>query len=158
MPALVWSDALKLDNPRMDATHLEFVELLNLVKAATGDEVLSRYRRLIEHTEEHFGQEDRWMRLTGFAPENCHQGQHRHVLQVLYEIERQLLEHQPVNLPRFADELGAWFSQHAQTMDAALAWHLELVGFDTETETLREAAAASLPAEPITGCGSRSCG
>ena len=97
------------------------------------------------------------MRLTGFAPENCHQSQHRQVLQVLQEIERQLLEGRAADLRRLIGELGAWFEHHAQTMDAALAFHCAQVGFDTATEALHGEAAAALPAEAITGCGSRSC-
>ena len=157
MSTLVWSDALKLDNPRMDATHVEFVDLLTRLENAPEDERLPRYRRLVAHTEEHFGQEDRWMRLTGFAPENCHQSQHRQVLQVLRAIERQLLDDQAaVDLRRLSGELAAWFEHHAQTMDAALAFHCAQVGFDTASETLRDPGAHA-PAELITGCGSGSC-
>lgn len=32
-----------------------------------------------------------------------------------------------------AHELGIWFPQHAQTMNAALAFHLRRVGYDAET-------------------------
>ena len=158
MPTLVWSDALKLDNPRMDATHVEFVDLLTRLENAPDDEQLPRYRQLVQHTVEHFGQEDRWMQLTGFAPENCHQSQHRQGLQGLQGIERQLLEGQAVDLRRLVGELGAWFEHHAQTMDAALAFHCAQVGFDTATEQIHGEAAAALPAQAITGCGSHSCG
>lgn len=157
MPTLVWSDALKLDNPRMDATHVEFVDLLTRLEAAPDDELLPRYRRLVAHTEEHFAQEDRWMRRTGFAPENCHQAQHTQVLHVLREHERRMLAGKPVDLRRLAGELGAWFEHHAQTMDAALAFHCLQVGFDTTTETLA-GGDTPVPAQPITGCGSHACG
>jgi len=156
MPTLVWSDALKLDNPRMDATHIEFVDLLTRLEGAPDDELLPRYRKLVAHTEEHFAQEDRWMRSTGFAPENCHQSQHAQVLQVLREHEHRMLAGEPVDLRRLAGELGAWFEHHAQTMDAALAFHCLQVGFDTATETLA-GGEAPVPAQPITGCGSHAC-
>ena len=96
------------------------------------------------------------MLATGFAPENCHQSQHRQVLQVLREIEQQLLDGQAVDLRRLTGELAAWLEHHAQTMDAALAFHCAQVGFDTATETLRDPGARA-PAELITGCGSSSC-
>jgi hypothetical protein len=34
-------------------------------------------------------------------------------------------------------ELGQWFSQHAQSMDAALALHMRRVDFDPETGIVR---------------------
>ena len=163
MPAtLVWSDALALNHPQMDATHVEFVDLLAACDAALagpGEVLLQHWDTLVAHTEEHFGQEDRWMAATGFAPENCHGFQHQAVLQVMRECARQARE------PSIADfeplrvavgELAIWFPQHAQQMDAALAQHLAAVGFDAATGTLREPALAG--AEPISGCGGSSCG
>ncbi|WKB52381.1 hemerythrin domain-containing protein [Eleftheria terrae] len=156
MPSLVWSDALKLDNPRMDDTHREFVDLLNRLEAAPDDEVLPRFRRLVEHTVGHFAQEDRWMQATGFAPQNCHTGQHAQVLQIL----QALLERADLaELRRATAELAQWFEHHAQTMDAALAFHCVQRGYDTTEERFaagREPVAAA-EAAPITGCGSHAC-
>ena len=64
MPALEWSDALSLDLPLMDDTHREFVELLGAVEASADDAVIAVWRTLVEHTQVHFDQEDRWMRET----------------------------------------------------------------------------------------------
>jgi hypothetical protein len=75
MTALTWSEALALKQPRMDQTHREFIELLQELSAAlnTGSTELDRpLARLLEHTEAHFAQEERWMADIGFAPENCH--------------------------------------------------------------------------------------
>ena len=55
MPQLQWSDALVFDLPAMD------------------------------HTDDHFGQEDRWMQDTRFSFTNCHSVQHKVVLQVMRE-------------------------------------------------------------------------
>ena len=50
-----------------------------------------------------------------------------------------------------ARELGVWFTQHAQSMDAALALHLRGVGYDAATgQVLRPEA---LPQQAISGCG-----
>jgi hypothetical protein len=53
-----------------------------------------------------------------------------------------------------AHELGIWFPQHAQTMDAALALHLRRVGYDAETGIV--SAPDALPEDEIHGSGS--CG
>lgn len=159
MSALTWTDTLVLDNPRMDATHREFVELLNAVAEAADDELLPRYRELLAHTVEHFAQEDRWMQATGFAPENCHQTQHTMVLQVMREVAQRAEGGETEFIRRLVPELATWFPQHADMMDAALAYHCAQVGYDTTDEVMRARAgtAAPLPAEPITGCGSTSC-
>src|SRR5690606_22163945 len=58
-PELVWSDALSLSMPAMDATHVEFVDLLAQVQQASDADVLQLWAELVAHTEDHFGQEDR---------------------------------------------------------------------------------------------------
>ena len=37
----------------------------------------------IDHTEAHFGREDRWIQQTGFASSCIHMGQHHAVLQAM---------------------------------------------------------------------------
>jgi len=56
---------------------------------------------------------------------------------------------------QMAHELGLWFPQHAQSMDAALALHLRGVGFDPVTGIVH--APQALPLEEIHGCGGASC-
>lgn len=154
---LHWSDALALGNEAMDRTHEEFVEHLQVLQAATDEALRPALRTLIEHTEAHFGQEDAWMAATGFAPDNCHQRQHTMVLELMRQVERQAAQDLSL-VRRLADELALWFPQHAQMMDAALAWHCEQVGFDTATGTLRPGAAAQpLPDTPLSHCGSAGC-
>ncbi|WP_119155685.1 hemerythrin domain-containing protein [Caldimonas tepidiphila] len=158
MTALTWTDTLVLDNPRMDTTHREFVELLNAVAAADDEALLPGFRELLEHTVEHFAQEERWMLATGFAPENCHQTQHAMVLQVMREVEQRAAGGETEFIRRLVPELASWFPQHAEMMDAALAYHCAQLGYDTTEEALRPGAAApALPQAPITGCGSASC-
>lgn len=159
MAALTWTDTLLVDNPRMDATHREFVDLLNAVAEAADADLLPRYREFLAHTVEHFAQEDRWMQATGFAPENCHQTQHTMVLQVMREVAQRAEAGETEFIRRLLPELATWFPQHADMMDAALAFHCSQVGYDTTEEAMRAPAgtATPVPAEPITGCGSTSC-
>ena len=126
MPALAWTDDLLLAQPEMDRTHVEFVELLAAARAAllAGDrpEGLAAFERLSEHTVEHFGQEDRWMTSIGFPMPNCHSQQHDTVLQLMREVLRLAREEEHWGaIEVLADELGAWFPQHARTLAPKIA-------------------------------------
>ncbi|MDZ7811922.1 MAG: hemerythrin domain-containing protein [Ideonella sp.] len=158
MPSLVWSDELALNHTQIDATHQEFVALLTAAEEAVArsvEEGLVAYEALVEHTVGHFGQEDRWMTKTGFAPENCHNGQHHQVLSLLKEVivyAKDKGDYGP--LTRVLPELGPWFANHAQTMDAILASHLDAVGFDFDTETMaRPPQPATEPEPGVSHCG-----
>lgn len=162
MPTLDWSDSLAIQQPVMDATHREFVQLLGSVELALdgpAPELLQRYRNLVEHTEAHFDQEDRWMQATGFATENCHTHQHAQVLEVMREVLAHALDQQDLlPLRRLVPELVSWFPVHAQTMDMALAWHMQQAGYDPASGARADRVASAGRAAPITGCGSMACG
>jgi len=163
MTALTWTEQLALQHAQMDLTHQEFVSLLAAADAALapGEEsrLLAAFADLVAHTVEHFGQEDRWMAATGFAPQNCHAYQHQAVLEVMQECERRARADTPDFEPlRIAvRELANWFPQHALSMDAALAQHLSAVGFDPATGCCARPPVAEGEAA-LTGCGSGSCG
>ena len=152
---LQWSAALSLEMPVMDETHQEFVVLLSKVVLSPDVSLLAAWSKLIEHTQAHFDQEDRWMQATGFAPGNCHASQHSVILQVMREGEQRGLAGDYAVVRQMAYELGLWFPQHAQSMDASLALHLRSAGYDPTTGAI--CASDSLPAVPIHGCGGSSC-
>jgi hypothetical protein len=56
---------------------------------------------------------------------------------------------------QMAHELGLWFPQHAQSMDASLALHLRSAGYDPETGAIAHPQA--LPQAAIEGCGGATC-
>jgi hemerythrin len=148
MPALAWTDSLALAQPTMDRTHVEFVELLAAARTPLvgGDRAagLAAFEQLLAHTVEHFGQEDRWMAAMGFAMPNCHTQQHELVLQLMHEVLRLVREEDRWDaIEVLADELGAWFPQHAGSLDAGLAATMKELGFDPE-------AAPAAAAEPAT--------
>lgn len=99
-------------------------------------------RELVTHTDEHFTREDRWMKDTGFSSTNCHTTQHQVVLQVMREGEKRGDAGELAVIRQMVDELGIWFPQHAQAMDAALALHLRSVGYDGNTGQVSTAGAA----------------
>ncbi len=155
MAQLEWSDALHLDLPLMDDTHREFVDLLAAVDRADDTQLASAWHTLVEHTEQHFGQEDAWMASTRFAAGNCHSMQHKVVLQVMREGLVRAQQGDLNVLRVMASELALWFPAHAQSMDAALALHLRRVGFDAATGVVH--APQALPGELIHGCGGATC-
>ena len=155
MPNLEWSDALALNLPVMDDTHREFVDLLALAEAAPDDTLLTRWRTLVEHTDDHFGREDQWMQATRFSSSNCHSMQHQIVLQVMREGIKLIGSGDLATVRQMIRDLAVWLPQHTQSMDAALAQHLRSVGFDPLTGVVTMPDA--LPKEVIHGCGGATC-
>lgn len=151
MSTLVWSEALSLSMPVMDTTHQEFVDLLAEVEAADDASLLAKWQTLIDHTDEHFAREDKWMIDTGFAPANCHSSQHAVVLKVLREGAERGAAGDLAPIRQMAHELTIWFPHHAQNMDFGLALHLKSMGYDPETGQLSNPE--KLPEQAISGCG-----
>ena len=155
-PSLAWTDELVLGMDDIDRTHEEFVELLARAEMASDEKLLACLQELTTHTIGHFGREDQWMQASQFPPLPCHSMQHSVVLQTLEELMRRGRDDGELSLVReILPELGKWFSQHAQTMDAGLAVHLENVGFDAATGQMSRAPA--LVDEATSGCGTASC-
>ena len=69
----------------MDETHREFVDLLAQAVQADDARLLPAWNALIDHTQDHFDREDRWMTDTRFSSSNCHTTQHKVVLAVMRE-------------------------------------------------------------------------
>ena len=152
---LDWTAALSVGDARMDDTHEEFVSMLNQLMASPTAQQLPLYRAFIEHTVEHFAQEERWMLATGFSADNCHAGHHATILETMNAV----LDHSEKGatniITRMAQALVEWFPQHAASMDAGLAQHLKNVGFNSSTETLADPSTVR-PAS-MSGCGTVSC-
>ena len=126
-----WQDEWTLNHPKMDETHQEFIAEINHMLAVPDSEMLAAVDRFIEHTVEHFEQERVWMESTNFPPKGCHIGEHDRVLAIVQQV-RQMVEVGDYAIGRrLAEELVPWFNQHAQTMDAALAYVL-IEGPDAE--------------------------
>jgi hemerythrin-like metal-binding protein len=153
---LLWSDSLALGLDVMDETHREFVALLKQVDQAAELDLLPAWQRVVDHTEDHFGREDQWMRTTGYSSSNCHTMQHQVVLQVMREVATRVQQSNDSAMLRdMSQQLGQWFLHHAQSMDAALALHLRNAGFDPLTGIVNLPEA--LPAHIIHGCGGSAC-
>ena len=139
---LNWSDALVLGDARTDHTHQEFVDLINATTAAPADQKLGVYQELVQHTVEHFGMEERWMRACGIPEDFCHFGQHASVLQVMKEVERRALNGEVEYIGSMIEALVEWFPGHAETMDTGLVAYLQEKGYDTTAEAFKEGVLA----------------
>ena len=128
-PLLPWSDRhFLLHRPEMDATHKEFVALVNRLHAADDAELPALFQALLDHTRAHFTNELRLMEESRFAPIREHDGEHRRVLAELERTAGHLAKgHLGYVRDYVAQRLPEWFSLHAATMDSALARHLRLV-------------------------------
>jgi hemerythrin-like metal-binding protein len=155
MPSLPWSEALELGLPAMDDTHREFVELLGRARTIDDDALRAAWKVLIEHTETHFAQEEAWMRATHFESSSCHTMHHNMILRVMREGADRAAQGDITPVRLMTRELAMWFPEHAQTMDAALAAHLQRVGYDPATGTMN--APDQRPPEQTHGCGGKPC-
>ncbi|MGV0958495.1 MAG: hemerythrin domain-containing protein [Limnohabitans sp.] len=136
MTRLQWSDALSLDMPAMDDGHRQLVELLDLAHEARDALLVGHWRMLITHAARVFEREDRWMHATQFSSDHIHSTQHKVVLQVMREGLAAGESGDLATVRNMAGELGQWFANHAQSMDAALALHLRKTGYDPATGVL----------------------
>ncbi len=150
-----WTDSLNTGDACMDATHHEFVEMINKILATPEDQQLPVYKAFLDHTVAHFAQEERWMLATGFSADNCHAEHHATILETMRVVEAHYLDTDPQIITRLAEALAEWFPGHAASMDAGLAAHLKSVGFDSVTETLADPSA--IQHVTMSGCGSVSC-
>ena len=141
MSALTWNEALAVDQPHIDATHREFVQLLGGVEtalesalegdAATLGRALDDF---ITHSEAHFAQEDAWMLRVGFGAGHCHGTEHAQVLELMHEVRRRLQAQGDVQVVRqLVPALAQWFPIHAGSLDAGLAEAMRARGFDPDT-------------------------
>ena len=154
-PVMAWTDSLQTGDARMDETHLEFVDMINAILATPEEEQLPVYKKFLDHTVEHFAQEERWMLATGFSADNCHAEHHATILETMRVVEAHYLDSDTTIITRMAEALAEWFPGHANSMDAGLAAHLKSVGFDSISETLADPSA--IKTVTMSGCGSVSC-
>ena len=126
MALLDWTEEFALGEAQMDATHREFVDCLNAVAAAADDNFLPALDRFIDHSDAHFADENTRMAATCFPPSQCHVTEHTNVLNLCRDVRQMVVEGKlPVGRV-LVNELAPWFQQHAQSMDAMLAYWLNL--------------------------------
>jgi hemerythrin-like metal-binding protein len=124
MNTIEWSDALLLDFEPMDTVHRDFVDLLAMAQHAPDATLAQTWSAVVDHTVDHFGREDAWMRETRFSGADTHTLQHRVVLNVMREGLALARAGDHAAVREMANELAVWFAKHTQSQDAALALHM----------------------------------
>jgi hemerythrin-like metal-binding protein len=152
---LPWTQSLHTGDARMDETHKEFTDMLNEILGTPQDQQLPLYQKFLQHTVEHFAQEERWMVATGFSAENCHAEHHNTILETMRAVQVHYEAGDTEIITRLAEALAEWFPGHAASMDAGLAQHMKNVGFDAVTETVADPS--KIQSVTMSGCGSVSC-
>jgi len=141
---LQWKETLFLDLPAMDQPSQQLAALLEQACAASDADLVDRWQQLVAHTEAQFEREDHWMRQTGYPSTRVHSVQHKVVLQAMREGLQNAGAGQLPLIRTMARELGTWFAQHNQSLDAALALHLRKTGYDPARGVL------SMPVDSVT--------
>lgn len=129
MPVMEWNDQLAIDQGIMDDTHREFVQMLNRIADATDAEMQDAVEEFIRHTEEHFGQEERWMESLEFPPLSCHRNEHQGVLQIAHEVRNRVANGEHRFGPVLAQAVAEWFGNHAASMDTVLSLYMKDRGY-----------------------------
>ena len=123
------SPELQLGEPMTDTMHAGFVALLDAAASASNETLVAALDAWAVHTKQHFAQEESWMETMNFGPRHCHAGQHRHVLNVVGEVRRQIVEEGRFDMGRqLVDELREWFAWHVKTMDSLMVESLRECG------------------------------
>lgn len=154
MPAYAWSPKFALGDDQMDATHHEFVALVDAVLEAPDERMLECVDSLIAHTRVHFDEESRRMQETGFPPIHCHENEHAEVLSAVVEARGYIAEGKFKVGRVLAQELANWFEGHVDFMDKVLADWLKRSSDDrTAFAGCAPAAATGCHPEADSACG-----
>ena len=110
----------------IDQDHDEFIRLLNQLDDAGNTEFPDLFKRLLEHTEEHFDRENQLMEQFSFPAKAEHTGEHQRVLGEFKQFKKRVDKGLIAFGRSFVKErLPQWFELHASTMDGALAAHIQ---------------------------------
>ncbi|AXS79736.1 bacteriohemerythrin [Dechloromonas sp. HYN0024] len=105
----------------MDDTHREFVELSYALLVASDEAFPGLFVRLIEHTRQHFDDENKLMKACRFPATGEHNSEHLRVLGELAFFARGVAAGRLGLARDYVRNLPAWFATHLSTMDSALA-------------------------------------
>jgi len=116
-----WDDRYLLGHGEMDATHREFVDLVNALLTVDDAGLGDALTAFAAHAEAHFAQENEWMEKNDFPPRDCHIDEHNKVLTSVHEVQRQLADGDVAIVRELAVALMEWFPAHADYLDSALS-------------------------------------
>jgi hemerythrin-like metal-binding protein len=134
---LEWGDALLLGHDPMDELHEEFVDLARGLQAATDIQLPAALQAMERHLQQHFAEENQWMRETAFPPRDCHIDEHAAVLKSVHEVQALLAQGNVAICRELVKALVEWFPGHATHLDSALAHWLSKRRFGGKPIVLR---------------------
>ncbi|MGB1091956.1 MAG: bacteriohemerythrin [Oceanobacter sp.] len=109
----------------MDEVHEEFVVLGLLAQNAKGQAFADAFKRLFEHTQQHFADEEARMQATGYPAYGEHRADHQRILGDMDRFNQRIQAGRSAMARSWLnDSLPNWFDVHAKTMDSSLSAHL----------------------------------
>lgn len=145
---LEWSDALLLGHAPMDVLHEEFVDLTRQLQAADDTQLPALLQAMETHLQQHFNDENQWMRDTAFPPRDCHIDEHAAVLKSVHEVQALLAQGNVQVCRALVEALVDWFPGHATHLDSALAHWLSKQRFGGKPVVLRRSVQTSVSGTP----------
>jgi hemerythrin-like metal-binding protein len=124
----------------IDRQHVEFCQLMQALIDTDDFDYAPRLLDIHTHLLRHCAEEEQWMRDSGFPSYDDHKSEHESLLEVVSEVRRRCDTGDVEIVQHLATALPQWFETHANTMDAALSFHLQQVHGLRESD--REAVAA----------------
>lgn len=116
-----WHERYTLGVADMDATHREFVALVDALQTASDDDFPDLFAKLHEHTRLHFEHEGKLMKACRFPATGEHTSEHLRVLGELKHFARGVEGGRYGMARNYVKALPEWFASHVATMDSALA-------------------------------------
>ena len=126
MSRFIWeNDKYSLANPALDQHHQEFVELVDACIQSSDAEFIELFGKLLEHTKEHFDEEDSLMEQYDFPERLGHMEEHQRVLAEMRRLVQNLDAQNCQNAQDYvAKKMPEWFALHTLTMDNDLVAYI----------------------------------
>ena len=126
MGGFVWKDAFSVDVAMLDGHHQRifaiFEELDSQCAKGDGRSALMRtMTSLSSYVEEHFGAEERYMKVLNYPRLKEHQAQHDSFLDRLHGLMVDVSKENPVALGKATSLLGGWILNHVLESDREYA-------------------------------------
>jgi hemerythrin len=145
---LRWNDNYLLGYGPMDATHREFVEIVNALLTCEDGEFAAHLDAFARHAEAHFAEEDAWMESTDFPPKDCHIQEHAAVMASVRQVIEVVKQGDIAEGRRLAAALADWFPGHAFHLDSALSHWMVKRSHGGKPVVLRRNVLAPAPHTP----------
>lgn len=120
-------DSYRVGVNAIDHRHEEFWELLERLKGIPAAEFAEGFRELIEHTVNHFAEEEADMDGLDYPNRTEHRSEHQKALDEMHYFLEKVDSGKMVFAKAYVnDRLGDWFKNHLLNMDSDLARVMKL--------------------------------